>query len=306
MTNGLAQALNGNFASLTKSGFVLDKHTKELIKNGTEAERAAALAKVLGSTYQGFAEGATQTAIGRQIMLNKALEDIQKTIASAVIPIMDDLKLRLYRQWFWVGHGTSPFVRIDHHPALLVSSAAAVLLLEICFIGAIFLRRQRNLFAAAAFIFHWANAVFVMYPFYQLRTSLAIFLNWSRQEYLSMVPSEEMLKRNRFALMTYAFVLFAVFVSGATNFVSWPFSAYPHFAKRFESVIKIPEIVATTNDGKVVDVKSALRELVGQIDPVRWQNRIDLRLFADEDETVQEELSAIWSDLQRKMDLSEV
>lgn len=97
MTNGLAQALNGNFASLTKSGFVLDKHTKELIKNGTEAERAAALAKVLGSTYQGFAEGATQTAIGRQIMLNKALEDIQKTIASAVIPIMDDLKLRLYQ-----------------------------------------------------------------------------------------------------------------------------------------------------------------------------------------------------------------
>lgn len=56
MTNGLAQALNGNFASLTKSGFVLDKHTKELIKNGTEAERAAALAQVLGSTYQGFAE----------------------------------------------------------------------------------------------------------------------------------------------------------------------------------------------------------------------------------------------------------
>jgi hypothetical protein len=29
-------------------------------------------------------------------MLNKALEDINKTIASAVIPIMDDLKLRLY------------------------------------------------------------------------------------------------------------------------------------------------------------------------------------------------------------------
>lgn len=96
MTNGLAQALNGNFASLTKSGFVLDAHTKELIKNGTEAERATALAQVLGSTYAGFAEGATQTAIGKQIMLNKALEDIQKTIASAVIPIMDELKLKLY------------------------------------------------------------------------------------------------------------------------------------------------------------------------------------------------------------------
>lgn len=96
MTNGLAQALNGNFASLTKSGFILDEHTKNLIKNGTESEKAAALAQVLGSTYGGFAADATQTAIGKQIMLNKALEDINKTIASAVIPIMDELKLKMY------------------------------------------------------------------------------------------------------------------------------------------------------------------------------------------------------------------
>lgn len=96
MTNWLAQALNGNFASLTKSGFVLDEHTKKLIKNGTETEKAKALAEVLWSTYAWFATEATQTAIGKQIMLNKALEDINKTIASAVIPIMNDLKLLYY------------------------------------------------------------------------------------------------------------------------------------------------------------------------------------------------------------------
>jgi len=50
MTNALAQALQGNFAALTKSGFVLDDTTKELIKNGTEAERSAALVDVLNST----------------------------------------------------------------------------------------------------------------------------------------------------------------------------------------------------------------------------------------------------------------
>jgi hypothetical protein len=44
MTNGLAQALNGNFASLTRVGFVLDENTKKQIANGTEAERADALA----------------------------------------------------------------------------------------------------------------------------------------------------------------------------------------------------------------------------------------------------------------------
>jgi hypothetical protein len=37
-TNGLAQALNGNFASLTKTGFVLDDVTKELISTGTESK----------------------------------------------------------------------------------------------------------------------------------------------------------------------------------------------------------------------------------------------------------------------------
>jgi len=54
MTNGLAQALNGNFASLTKVGFVLDEQTKKTIKSGTETERAAALVKVLDSTYKDF------------------------------------------------------------------------------------------------------------------------------------------------------------------------------------------------------------------------------------------------------------
>jgi hypothetical protein len=54
MTNGLAQALNGNFASLTRVGFVLDENTKKQIANGTEAERADALVKVLNSTYKDF------------------------------------------------------------------------------------------------------------------------------------------------------------------------------------------------------------------------------------------------------------
>jgi hypothetical protein len=54
MTNGLAQALNGNFASLTRVGFVIDDVTRKTIKNGSEAERTAAIVGVLDSTYKGF------------------------------------------------------------------------------------------------------------------------------------------------------------------------------------------------------------------------------------------------------------
>jgi hypothetical protein len=72
-TNGLAQALNGNFASLTKTGFVLDDVTKQLISTGTESERAAAIVKVLDSTYKGFNRSLRDTPAGQfQILANSA------------------------------------------------------------------------------------------------------------------------------------------------------------------------------------------------------------------------------------------
>src|SRR5690606_11896936 len=54
LANGMAQALQGNFASLTRTGFVLDETTKQLISNGTESERVAALVSVLNSTYKDY------------------------------------------------------------------------------------------------------------------------------------------------------------------------------------------------------------------------------------------------------------
>ena len=79
MTNGLAQALNGNFTSLTRTGFVLDETTKNLIKNGTEAERAAALVTVLNSTYKDFNQNLRDTPMGQfQVLANSA--ETAKTI----------------------------------------------------------------------------------------------------------------------------------------------------------------------------------------------------------------------------------
>jgi hypothetical protein len=75
MTNGLAQALNGNFTSLTRVGFVLDENTKKQIANGTEAERADALVKVLNSTYKDFNKNLRETDAGQmQVLANSAQE----------------------------------------------------------------------------------------------------------------------------------------------------------------------------------------------------------------------------------------
>jgi phage-related protein len=91
MTNGLAQALNGNFASLTKTGFVLDENTKNLIKNGTETERAQALVDVLNSTYKGFNETLAETSEGRLIQLRNNLDTIKERIGNALLPVLRDL-----------------------------------------------------------------------------------------------------------------------------------------------------------------------------------------------------------------------
>jgi hypothetical protein len=90
-TNGLAQALNGNFASLTKTGFVLDDVTKELISTGTEAQRAAAIVKVLDSTYKGFNRSLRDAPGNEFIVLSNAAdkarviigEGLQKAIIEA-------------------------------------------------------------------------------------------------------------------------------------------------------------------------------------------------------------------------------
>lgn len=83
-TNGLAQALNGNFASLTKTGFVLDDATKKLISSGTEAERAAAIVKVLESTYKGFNRSLRDTPEGNFVLLGNAADDARVIIGDGL------------------------------------------------------------------------------------------------------------------------------------------------------------------------------------------------------------------------------
>jgi len=85
MTNGLAQALNGNFASLTKVGFVLDEQTKKTIKSGTETERAAALVKVLDSTYKDFNKNLANTPTGQMQKLANAADDAKEIIGTGLL-----------------------------------------------------------------------------------------------------------------------------------------------------------------------------------------------------------------------------
>jgi hypothetical protein len=87
MTNGLAQALNGNFGSLTRVGFVLDDQTKKLISNGTESERAAAIVDVLNSTYKDFNASLRDTN-PMQVAANE-LGNLKEDLGAALLPALE-------------------------------------------------------------------------------------------------------------------------------------------------------------------------------------------------------------------------
>jgi hypothetical protein len=91
MTNGLAQALNGNFASLTRVGFVLDENTKKQIANGTEAERANALVKVLNSTYKDFNKNLRDTDAGKMQVLSNAAQEATTIIGTGLLDALKGL-----------------------------------------------------------------------------------------------------------------------------------------------------------------------------------------------------------------------
>jgi hypothetical protein len=124
MTNGLAQALNGNFTSLTKTGFILDDVTKDLIKNGTEAEKTAAIVRVLNSTYKGFNEEATKTAEGGLVILKREIDNVFESIGNNLLPIFVDIVQKI-----------TPIIQkitewIELHPKLASGIIIATLLIS--------------------------------------------------------------------------------------------------------------------------------------------------------------------------------
>jgi len=89
MTNGLAQALNGNFASLTRQGFVLTDNQKKLLTTGSESERAAALTDILNSTYKDFNKTLANTPEGRMIKLKNEFGSLKEEIGKGLLPVFE-------------------------------------------------------------------------------------------------------------------------------------------------------------------------------------------------------------------------
>jgi hypothetical protein len=91
MTNGLAQALNGNFASLTRTGFVIDENTKSIIENGSESERVEAIIAVLNSTYKDFNKNLRDTPAGQMAVLANAAQEATTVIGTSLLGALQSI-----------------------------------------------------------------------------------------------------------------------------------------------------------------------------------------------------------------------
>lgn len=95
MTNGLAQALNGQFASLTATGFVLSDYDKKMVKSGTETQKAEAITRILNSTYRGFAATAGGPAVIAQRKFANSINDAKEALGNALLPVITNVTTTL-------------------------------------------------------------------------------------------------------------------------------------------------------------------------------------------------------------------
>ena len=89
--NLLGKAYSGLPGSLSRVGILLNDTQSELLKNGTEAEKTAALVEILEQNYGGLAETLSQTTEGQLKQAKNAFGDILEVIGNRFLPVLNDL-----------------------------------------------------------------------------------------------------------------------------------------------------------------------------------------------------------------------
>lgn len=88
MANLMGKVMAGNVSSLSRYGVIMDDTQKNILKTGTESERAAMLVEVLGQNFGGLAEKMANTPAGRVQQLKNAWGDMQEVIGVKLYPIV--------------------------------------------------------------------------------------------------------------------------------------------------------------------------------------------------------------------------
>ena len=86
--NILGKVMAGNVTSLKRMGVALSVSQLAILKNGTEAQKAATLMDVLKGKYGGMAAAVAATPEGRIEQLNQAWEHVKETVGDKLKPVI--------------------------------------------------------------------------------------------------------------------------------------------------------------------------------------------------------------------------
>lgn len=89
--NLIGKVMNGSVGALTKAGVSFTAAQEQILKTGTESEKAAALVEVLGKNFGGLAQKMAQTDEGRIRQLKNAWGSVKDEVGFAVLPAVSGL-----------------------------------------------------------------------------------------------------------------------------------------------------------------------------------------------------------------------
>ena len=106
----LGKVMNGQTGALSRYGYSFTRAQEEILKYGTEAQRAAVLAQVVTESVGGMNAALAQTPSGRLQQVKFILGDIQEgfgkavmTIATAFLPLLNTVAAALQKIAAWAG-----------------------------------------------------------------------------------------------------------------------------------------------------------------------------------------------------------
>jgi hypothetical protein len=81
----MGKVMEGQVGALSRYGYKFDEAQEKILKFGTEAEKVATLAEVIGESVGGMNEALAQTPEGRMKQLGNTLGDVKEQIGSSII-----------------------------------------------------------------------------------------------------------------------------------------------------------------------------------------------------------------------------
>lgn len=91
IANMMGKVMNGQVGALKRVGISFDKNSEKILKNGTEQEKAAELAKVITQNVGNMNKVFAQTDEGKMQQMNNALSDLKEKIGGALAPTLAQL-----------------------------------------------------------------------------------------------------------------------------------------------------------------------------------------------------------------------